>query len=63
MKLLDNKKKLLIAFSTTLGMLFSAFLLYDQRGTLGQTEIFPLIITAIITFTIYFFITKKANQK
>ena len=62
MKLVDTKKKLIIAFSTVLGLLFSAYLLYDQRGTLGQTEVISLIITSTIVLTIILFIIKKANK-
>jgi hypothetical protein len=62
MKLVDTKKKLTIAFSTVLGLTFATFLLYDQRGTIGQTEIISLTFTTIIALTIIYFITKKANK-
>jgi hypothetical protein len=62
MKLVDTKKKLIIAFSTVLGLLFSAYLLYDQRGTFGQTEKISLTLTTIIALTIIFFTVKKANK-
>jgi hypothetical protein len=62
MKLVDTKKKLTIAFSTVLGLTFATFLLYDQRGTIEQTEIISLTFTTIIALTIIYFITKKANK-
>jgi len=62
MKLYDNKRITLIIFSIIGGIAFAAFLLYDQRGTIGQTEIVALSLTAIIAIVISVIIIKKGNK-
>jgi hypothetical protein len=62
MKLYDNKRITLIIFSIISGLAFAAYLLYDQSGTIGRTEIIALTLTAIIAITISVIIIKKGNK-
>jgi hypothetical protein len=62
MKLYDNKRIALIIFSIIGGLAFAAYLLYDQRGTIGKTEIIALTLTAIIAIVISVIMIKKGNK-
>lgn len=56
---MSQKKVFLIIFSIIVGLCFTAFLLYDQRGIIGQTEIIALTFTTIITIIILVIMIKK----
>jgi len=62
MKLYDNKRIALIIFSIIGGLAFDTFLLYDQSGTIGQTEIIALTLTDIIAIVISVIMIKKGNK-
>jgi hypothetical protein len=62
MKLYDRKRIALIIFFIIVGMIFSAYLLYDQRGTIGRTEIIALILTAVIAIAIATIMIVKGNK-
>ncbi len=62
MKLYDNKRITLIIFSIIGGLAFSAFLLYDQSGKIGQTEIIALTLTVVIAVVISVIMIKKGNK-
>ncbi|MBK8735825.1 MAG: hypothetical protein KBF69_02775 [Saprospiraceae bacterium] len=62
MKLYDNKRITLIIFSIIGGLAFAAFLLYDQSGKIGQTEIIALTLTAVIAVVISVIMIKKGNK-
>jgi hypothetical protein len=59
---MTKKRIVLIIFSIISGLAFAAFLLYDQRGTIGQTEIIALSVTAVIAITISLIIIQRANK-
>ena len=61
-KTVDSKRISIIIFSIVLGICFAAYLLYDQRGIIGQSEVVILTLTAIIAFIIAIVIIKKANK-
>ncbi len=62
MKLYDKKRIAIIIFSIIGGLAFATYLLYDQRGTIGQTEIIALTLTAIIAIVISVIMIKKGNK-
>ena len=62
MKLFDKKRIVFILIAMLLGLVFSAFLLYEQFGKFGKTEIFILLITALIAATILLIIIKIGNK-
>ena len=62
MKLYDNKRIAIITFSIFSGVAFAAYLLYNQCGTIGKTEIIALSLTAIIAITVTIIIIRKANK-
>ncbi|OJH09646.1 hypothetical protein FPG87_02870 [Flavobacterium psychrophilum] len=55
-KLNKNLKKLIIP--SIGGLLLTAYLLYDQKGTLGMSEFIVLIITAVVIFGVILIINK-----
>ena len=62
MKLYDKKRIRLIIFSIIGGIACAAFVLYDQRGTIGKTEVIALLLTAVIATTISVIIIKIGNK-
>ena len=62
MKLYDKKKIRLIIFSIIGGMIFSTFLLYEQRGKIGKVELFALGFTLLIAISISSIIIRKGNK-
>jgi hypothetical protein len=62
MKVYANKRIAIIIFSIIGGLAFATFLLYDQSGKIGLTEIIALTLTAIIAIVISVIIIKKANK-
>lgn len=44
------------------GLAFGAYLLYNQSGTIGQTEMIALTLTAIIAIVISVIMIKKGNK-
>jgi hypothetical protein len=62
MKLYDNKQISTIILSIFSGLLFAAYLLYDQNGTIGKTAIIALSLTTIIVIAITIIIIKKVNK-
>ena len=53
-----NKKLKKLIIPSIGGLLLSAYLLYDQRGTFGISELTILLITAIIIIGIILIINK-----
>jgi len=62
MKLYYKKRIAFIIFSVIIGLAFATYILYEQRGTIGQTEIIALILTAIIAIVISVIMIKKGNK-
>jgi len=62
MKLYDNKRIALSFFSIIGGLTFTAYLFYDHRGTIGQSEIIVLTLTAIFAIVISVIMIKKGNK-
>ena len=62
MKLYDNKRIAIIFISIISGLAFATKLLYDQRGTIGKTEIIALTLTAIIAIVISVIVIRKGNK-
>lgn len=62
MKLYDKKRIALIIFSIFGGLAIATYLLYEKRGTIGQTEIIALTFTVIIAIVISVIMIKKGNK-
>ncbi|HUX61885.1 MAG TPA: hypothetical protein VMV32_11285 [Ignavibacteriaceae bacterium] len=62
MKLYDKKRIAFIIFSIIVGIAFAAYSIYDQLGTIGQTDIIALTLTAITAIVISVIIIKKGNK-
>jgi chromate transport protein ChrA len=62
MKLYDKKRIKTIILASIVGLMFAAFVLYDQSGQIGQTEIIALSLTAVIIAIIFLVVIKIANK-
>jgi polyferredoxin len=62
MKLIDRKRLILIAVSIILGLVFGAFLIYDQLGYFDWIGFAALGITLSITITILLAVIKIGNS-
>lgn len=62
MKLYDNKRIALIIISIICGLVFTAYLFYEELGTIGQREIVILALTAAITIIMAVLIIRKGNK-
>lgn len=53
-------KKIIIP--SIVGLIFTGYLLYEQKGTFGKSEVIVLILTAITLFGIIFIINKMTKN-
>ena len=53
-------KKLIIPVIA--GLFFAGFVIYDQKGTFGISEIIILVLTAIIAFGVLIIVNKMTNN-
>ncbi|MBK8442871.1 MAG: hypothetical protein IPL35_05395 [Sphingobacteriales bacterium] len=53
-------KKLIIP--SIAGLIFTGYLLYEQKGTFGKSEVIVLILTAITLLGIIFLINKMTKN-
>jgi hypothetical protein len=57
-----NKKMKKIIIPSIVGLIFTGYLLYEQKGTFGKSEVIVLILTAITLFGIIFIINKMTKN-
>ena len=62
-KLYDNKRLKLIAFSIALGICLAAYLIYEQKGQLESKEFITLGITLLLAIIITLVMIKIENKK
>jgi hypothetical protein len=62
MQLVDKKKKVIMIASIILGLGFSSYLIYEQEGQFGKSEIISIIGGALIAILIVMLVIRRANK-
>jgi len=62
MKLAGKKSIILIGISILGGLIFSSYIIYEQKGQIGKLEIIPILISLLISIIIAILIIKRANR-
>jgi hypothetical protein len=63
MKLYDKKRIGLISISIIFGICFATYILYEQKGRIGNNELLVLGITLVVAIVIGFVLIKKGNKE
>ena len=58
----NNKKMKKLIIPSIAVLIFTTYLLYDQKGTFGKSEIIVLVLTAITLFGILYLINKMTKN-
>jgi hypothetical protein len=57
-----NKKMKKLIIPSIAGLIFAGYLIYEQNGTFGISEVIVLIVTAITLLGVLFIVNKMAKN-
>lgn len=57
-----NKKMKRLIIPSIAGLIFAGYLIYEQKGTFGTSEVIVLILTTITLFGVLFIVNKMTKN-